>query len=339
MKKLSGVVLASAAVLLSLSACSEEGSGQTESDELVLYSPNSEELISTIVPLFEEETGIRVEVISAGTGELMRRIETEQNSPYGDVIFGGTESVHLENLDLFHEYVSENDANLIEEYQNDTGKVTSYVLDGNVLLVNENLIGDIQIEGYADLLNPELRGKIAHTDAASSSSAFNHVTNMLLAIGGDYESEEGWAFVEEFVDNLDGRISSGSGAVHRSVADGEYTVGLTWEDPAVGYIRGEVAPVRVVHPVEGTVYAASASSIIEGAPNLANAERFIDFLLSEEVQNTIGENLNNRPLHKDAVVADHLTPMEDINLLFEDLDYVTENKDAIVERYIQFITN
>lgn len=337
MKMYKGIILGAAA-MLGLTACNNVESQDAGSDELVLYSPNSEELITTIVPLFEEETGIRVEVISAGTGELMRRIESEQNSPYADVIFGGTKSVHVENIDLFEEFVSQHNSELIEEYQNSTGKITPYVLDGNVLLVNENLEGDLNIEGYADLLNPELEGRIAHTDAASSSSAFNHVTNMLLAFGGDYESDEGWDFVEEFVNNLDGRISSGSGSVHRSVADGEFTVGLTWEDPAVGYIRGEAAPVRVVHPKEGTVYSASATSIVKGAPNMENAQLFVDFLVSEDTQNMIGEELNNRPIHVNAESAEFMTPLDDIKLLHEDLEYVIENKDDIVSRYIEIIT-
>ena len=315
------------------------GNAEGKSDTLVVYSPNSEDLISTLVPLFEKETGIRVEVISAGTGELMRRIESEQNNPYADVIFGGTKSVHLENINLFQEYVSPNDSDLIPEYQNDTGKVTSYVLDGNVLLVNTNLIGDIEINGYKDLLKPELKGRIAHTDAASSSSAFNHVTNMLLAIGGGYESDEGWDYVAQFVANLDGRVSSGSGAVHRSVADGEFVVGLTWEDPAVGYVRSGAAPVKVVHPEEGTTYSASATSIVNGAPNLENAQKFVDFLLSKEAQETIGANLNNRPLHVEVESADYMTPMSEIKLVFEDLEYVIENKQKIVDSYIDIITS
>ncbi|RSK28798.1 extracellular solute-binding protein [Bacillus sp. HMF5848] len=333
------VLVSGLIALLILAGCSTQSNSDAKSDSLVVYSPNSEDLIATIIPLFEKETGIKVEVISAGTGELMKRIESEKNSPYADVMFGGTKSVHIENIDLFEEYVSSNDKNLIKEYQNNTGKVTSYVLDGNVLLVNTNLVGDIKIEGYKDLLNPELKGKIAHTDASSSSSAFNHVTNMLLAIGGDYESEEGWKYVEQFVENLDGKIASGSGAVHRSVADGEFVVGLTWEDPAVGYVRSGAAPVKVVHPVEGTTYSASATSIVKGANNLENAKKFVDFLLSKEVQDTIGANLNNRPLHVDSKSADYMTPMSDIKLVFEDLEYVIENKQNIVDKYIDIVTS
>lgn len=315
------------------------GSGSSDSDTLVVYTPNSEDLITTLIPMFEKETGIKVEVISAGTGELLGRIASEANSPYADVIWGGTYSSHVENIDLFEEYVSPNDKDLLEAYQNSTGRVSSYVLDGNAILVNTNLIGDIQIEGYRDLLNPELKGKIAHTDAASSSSAFNHITNMLLAIGGDYESQEGWDFVAAFVENLDGKVSSGSGAVHRSVADGEFVVGLTWEDPAVGYIRSGGAPVKIVHPIEGTAYAASALSIVKNAPNMDNAKKFVDYMLAQEAQETIGANLNNRPIRVGVESADYMVPFEDINLVYEDTQYIIENKSKIVERYIEIITN
>src|SRR5690625_7847272 len=88
-----------------------------------------------------------------------------------------------------------------------------------------DLIGDIEINGYKDLLNPELKGKIAAADPASSSSAFAQLTNMLLAMGGDYTSDKGWDYVAALVENLDGKVASGSGDVHKGVADGEYVVG------------------------------------------------------------------------------------------------------------------
>lgn len=44
-------------------------------------------------------------------------------------------------------------------------------------------------------------------------------------------------FVDKFIENLDGKMLNSSGGVHKGVADGEYTVGLTWEDPAANYVR------------------------------------------------------------------------------------------------------
>ncbi|CTN24805.1 iron ABC transporter substrate-binding protein [Streptococcus pneumoniae] len=42
----------------------------------------------------------------------------------------------------------------------------------------------MNIEGYNDLLKPELKEKIATADPANSSSAFAQLTNMLQAQGG-----------------------------------------------------------------------------------------------------------------------------------------------------------
>ncbi len=38
----------------------------------MVYSPNSEGLMNATIPLFEEKYGVDVEVIQAGTGELVK---------------------------------------------------------------------------------------------------------------------------------------------------------------------------------------------------------------------------------------------------------------------------
>ena len=63
-------------------------------------------------------------------------------------------------------------------------------------MVNTKLIGNIKVEGYQDLLNPALKGKIAFADPSKSSSSFEHVVNILYAMGkGD--PEKGWSFVQD----------------------------------------------------------------------------------------------------------------------------------------------
>ncbi len=158
--------------------------GSKDGGKLVVYSPNSEGLMNATVPLFEEKTGIDVEVIQAGTGELIKRIQSEKADPYGDLMFGGSWSTVYGNKDLWEPYVSANDANVMDAYKNTCGFITGNVLDGSCIIINKNLIGDIKIEGYADLLNPALKGKIATADPANSSSAFAQLTNMLKAMGG-----------------------------------------------------------------------------------------------------------------------------------------------------------
>lgn len=314
------------------------GGDKSSGDELVIYSPNSEDIINTIIPMFEKETGIKVELISAGTGELIKRIESEKDNPYADVLFGGGIAQMLTYPELFEEYVSVHDDEMIDGMKNVNGFISPYIADGSVLLVNTDLIGDITIEGYEDLLNPELKGKIAAADPGSSSSAFAQLTNMLLAMGGDYESDEGWDYVRALVENLDGKVASGSGAVHKGVADGEYVVGLTYEDPAASYVR-DGAPVEIVYPKEGAVFLGAAMQIIKDAKNMDNAKKFIDFVLSKEAQDAFGTELTNRPLRKDADLGDHMTPLDEIYLLEEDEAYVSEIRDELIDRYIDIFTD
>ncbi|MEG1942268.1 MAG: ABC transporter substrate-binding protein [Angelakisella sp.] len=305
--------------------------------KLVVYTPNSEGLVNATIPLFEEKYGVEVELIQAGTGELVKRIESEKADPYGDVLFGGSYSLMIDNEGLWEPYVSANNGNVMDAYQNKCGFVTSNCLDGSCLLVNTDLIGDIKIEGYADLLNPALKGKIATADPANSSSAFAHLTNMLLAMGG-YEDEKAWAYVKDLFTNIDGKINKSSSGVYKSVADGEYVVGLSYEDPCAKLVR-DGAHVKIVYPKEGTVYLPASATIIKGAKNMDNAKLFMDFIISTEVQDIWGTTLTNRPVIKGAKTSDFMTPISSFKVLEEDIPYVSSHKKDLVAKYTDIYTS
>ncbi|WP_312641158.1 ABC transporter substrate-binding protein [Hydrogenoanaerobacterium sp.] len=307
------------------------------SDKLVVYSPNSEGLINATIPLFEEKYGIKVELIQAGTGELVKRIQSEKDAPYADVLFGGSWSLMYDNKDLWEPYVSANDAGVFDAYKNTCGFITGNVLDGSCIIINTNLIGDIKVEGYGDLLNPALKGKIVTADPANSSSAFAQLTNMLLAMGG-YENETAWKYVEDLFTNIDGKIVESSSKVYKGVADGEYLVGLSYEDPCAQLVR-DGAPVKIIYPKEGAVYLPASATIIKGAKNMDNAKLFMDFILSEEVQNIWGTTLTNRPVLKGAKTSDFMLPMSDIKVIEEDIPYVSAHKKDLVAKYTDIYTD
>ena len=323
------------------SASAASGAASSEAKQgggkLVIYSTNSEGLMDATIPLFEEKYGVDVEVIQAGTGELIKRIQSEKEDPYADVMFGGSWSLAYDNEDLWEPYVSANNDNVIDAYKNTCGFITGNVLDGSCIIVNTDLIGDIEINGYEDLLNPALNGKIATADPANSSSAFAQLTNMLLAMGG-YESDDAWQYVHDLFANIDGKISESSSAVYKSVADGENVVGLSYEDPCAQLVR-DGAPVKVIYPKEGTVYLPASATIVKGAKNMDNAKLFIDFILSEEVQNIWGSTLTNRPVMKDAATSDFMTPMSEIKVIEEDIPYVSTHKQEIVDKYTGIYTD
>lgn len=314
----------------------EEPSGETAeepqaTDKLVIYSPNSDNLLNSTVPVFEEMYGVEVEVISAGTGEVFKRLQAEKNNPYADVAYGGAYAIYKLNEDLFQDYVSVNNDQIMEQFQNVDGYITNYVLDGSVLLINKDLIGDIEINGYKDLLNPALAGKIVSANPTASSSAYAHLTNMLNAIGqGDYESEEAWQFVADLFANT--VVIDSSSAVWKGVRDGEYTVGLSYEDPSVTLVR-DGAPVEVVYMEEGVVFLPATAAIVKDAKNLVNARRFIDLITSPEIQKVFGTELTNRPVMANIETPDYMTPISEINIIPEDMDYTYKNKEAIQDHW------
>ncbi|GIN14699.1 iron(III)-binding protein [Shouchella clausii] len=314
------------------------GNGSSGDDTLVVYTTRSESLNEAVIPQFEKETGIRVQMISAGTGEAITRVESERNNPQGDVLWAADITMLYDKTDLFEEYVSPEDEYMMEGFKNTTGYFSPAFSDPTVFIVNTDLAGDMEIESFQDLLNPELKGRIAFGDPVNSSSAFQSLIAMLYAAGdGDPMSDQAWEFVKAFVANLDGKVQGSSGQVHKGVADGEYVVGLTWEDPVVHYKQSGAA-VEVVFPTEGVVYPGQSIQIIKGTKNLENAKKFVDYVLSEEVQSRTGQELTVRPLREGVEVADYMTPQEEIKL-FDEYDemFIIENMDDITARYVEVL--
>lgn len=340
-KKLLATIL-SVMTLVSFAGCgggsseAKNSDGEGGSKSLIIYCPHPVEFIDPIVNEFESQTGIQTEVVTAGSGELLKRIESEGDNPLGDVMWGGSLSTLQPKADLFEEYKSANEDAVIDDYKNKDGHITRFSVIPSVIMVNTNLIGDIKVEGFEDLLNPELKGKIANADPSKSSSAFEHLINQLYAMGNG-NPEDGWNYVTELTKNLDGKLLSGSSAVYKGVADGEYTVGLTFEEAAVKYAK-DGAPVKVIYPSEGTIAKADGVAIIKNAQNMDNAKKFIDFVTSKEAQTVVATQLNRRSVRND-VKGEGLEPLENIKMISDDETWVNENKQAMLDKYKDIFTS
>jgi len=314
---------------------------QSADKTLTVYTPDSEQLVNTVIPNFERETGIKVNVITAGTGELEKRVTSEKDNPLGDVFWGADPTMLAPLTDMFQKYVSPEDKNMESIHRNKTGYFSPVLADGTVILVNTDVIGNIKVEGFADLLNPALKGKIAFCDPTNSSSAFQQLINMLYDMGKNHDpnSNQAWAYVDKFLKNLDGKIASSSGTVHKSVADGEYPVGLSWEDPCVTYVKNG-AHVKVIYPKEGAIFTEQSVQIIANCKHLANAKKFVDYVLSAKNQNVLGMQLTNRPLRKNVTLAPYMTPFSKMNIMTAfDAKWVGDNKTAIVSKFRDYLSN
>ncbi len=306
--------------------------------ELTVYTARSESLNNAVIQNFEKDTGIKVNVVVAGTGEVVKRVASEKANPLGDVLWAGSEAVLASQKDLFEEYVSKEDANMMPQFRNTSKTFTPAFSDPTVMIVNKKLKGDMKIEGFEDLLNPALAGKIAFGDPVNSSSAYQSLLVMLYDMGnGDPFAPAAWDYTDKFLKQLQGKMTNSSSQVFKGVAGGEYVVGLTWEDPAASLVKSG-ADVEVVFPKEGALYAPQSVQIIKGAKHLENAKLFVDYMLSEKIQNLVGTTLTVRPLRQGAKLGDYMTPADKIKIAPNfDEKAAAANKEKIVKQFTQHL--
>lgn len=299
-------------------------------EALVIYCPHPLEFINPVVSEFEARTGIQVEVHTGGTGELLLQAEQEEEC---DVFWGGSLSTTIQKAELFEPYISKNEPAFYNEFKNTEGCMTRFTDIPSVLMVNTNLLGDITVEGYKDLLNPKLKGRIAMCNPATSSSAFEHLINMLYAMGNG-DPEQGWPYVEQFCANLDGKLLSGSSAVYEGVAKGQYAVGLTFEEAAAHYTSKE-GPIQLIYMKEGVISKPDVVCIVKGTRHLADARDFVDFVTGKDAQTVISAELKRRSVRADVEEPDYLPDKRELYLIEDNSVVVNENKNEWLRHFLE----
>ena len=311
---------------------------KSKASSLVIYSPSSRDFIDPLIEDFKSKNpNIDVEIIIAGTGELIKRIETEQNDPLCDVLMAANINLVKNNQNLFENYTTTNENEIMDSYKNIEGSMTRFMISPSVLIVNTNIIGDIKIEGYSDLTNEKLKGKIAFNDPSSSSSSFKHLVTILYTMGKD-DINNAWDYIEKLCANLDGKLLTGSSAVYKGVADSEYAVGLTFENAAANYAASG-SPVKLVYMKEGVIMKADGIYIIKNAKHLENAKKFVDYITSYDAQKKMNEELNARAIRKDLPKSNILLPIEEIKVIHDNDEIVNKNKDTWLSKFKDILTS
>ena len=313
---------------LQITGCTSFGTLNSQNN-LIVYTSHSPSFIGEIVDEFEHKYHIPVNIVKAGTGELIDRIRDEKDEPLADILWGGSTSLLVKNKDLWEDYVCSNDSSFYEQYQNSDHLFTRFTVLPCTLIVNQDLLGDIKVEGYKDLLNPKLNGKIAMCDPRKSSTAFESVTNMLYTMG-DGNPDNGWDYIEQFLENCNGEILSSSSAVFNKVINGEYAVGVTYEGAGM-YIDPE-SSIKLVYPEEGTIANADGITIVKNAKQKKNAEKFIDFVTTKNIQHYTAEKCFRRSVRTD-VQTDNFVDFNSMKKITIDIDYVINNESAILDHF------
>ena len=304
--------------------------------KLVLYSPLTTSMIENMLAMFEKDTGIKTECLAMGTGDALKRIIAESENPQCDILWSGTIGTVGSNGQYFQDYTCANEDAFYDQYKNVEGNLTRFDCVPSVIMINTDIIGDIEIKGYKDLLNPALKGKIVFANPQASSSSFEHLVNMLYAMGTDNQPN-GWDYVNEFCKQLPNGCVNSSSAVYKGVADGEYAVGLTFEQGGATYVpQGNI---KLVYMEEGVIIRGDGVYITKNCPNLDSARKFVDWLTSKEAQEYMNSTQFRRTIRKDVPETESMASMESIKVIIDDEKVASEHKMEWIEKFQEALIN
>jgi len=310
-------------------------------DKLTLYCSMTDDDIDTVLDGFHElYPDIDVEVVNGSAGELFARLKAESANPQGDVMLGGLNQADGDkNKDIFEPFISVHEDELPDKYKSNNGFYNYDHLSSVVFCVNTDLEKELglDIKDYKDLLDPKLSGKIVFSDPNESSAAWNNLSNIMAVYGND--SDEAWNMIEGLMKNKM-VIQGSSSACFKNVADGEYVVGLTYEDGAATLLKSGAKNIKLVYPASGSSNFAFGCAVVKGAPHMAAAKAMVNFLMSAESQTERGNALGTiRLTNPNAKIDYKYIPKDsDVKWVDRDVDWLIKNKDEVLEHWNKLYT-
>ncbi len=296
-------------VLLAIAICSMfTGIAIAQEGNLVVWVAASQEEGQNLVQAFSKHyPNIKVDMIRAGSGELLTRLMAEQPKPNGDVIVGIAREAFEGNIDLFTAYKTKNDSEIPANLKDDADipKYYGFSMPLQAFMVNTNLFTPEDYpRTWKDLSLPKYKGQIILANPALSGSAYSQVFQMYTLYGFD--------FIKEVIPNV--TFVTSSSMVPESVARGEYAIGVTGEYNIAKHIDSG-SPVIAIYPEDGTGARFDATGIIANGPNLENAKLFMDFMTTKEAYEIVFNTSSRRTVHPGVPAPGALPPLNEIKLI------------------------
>lgn len=193
------------------------------------------------------------------------------------------------------------------------------------------------ITSWADLWREDLRGHVALPELSTTQGP------MFLAMVGETfgsglkDIETAFAKIKELKPHVVKFYSKSSELINM------FERGEVWAAPDLqlfyGGFLGLGIPVEWVDPVEGVVANFNTINIVKNAPNRDLAEKYVEFVLSRDVQYENAVKLGDSPVNKETKISEEdartLTYGEDVvaKLVTLDWDFILKNLDNWLDRW------
>ncbi|MDF2629909.1 MAG: extracellular solute-binding protein [Symbiobacteriaceae bacterium] len=272
------------------SAPAPTSKADAETKELVVYTGRSETLVKPVLEAFEKATGVKVTYKAAGATELANLILEEKSSPKADIYLandaGALEKLRIEKA--LEVYTSENLKKVPGDLKAVDNSWYAVTARARVIMYNKALVSEAELpKSLKDLADPKWKDQIGMATGANESVIAN-VTALRLT--------EGEQAAEKFLNDLKNnglKVYKGHGDVRKAVGAGQIKLG--WVNHYYYHLQTHEAEgnnVGVIYPDQdgaGATVNIAGAAIVKGAKNMANAKKFLDWLLTPETQKLFAE--------------------------------------------------
>lgn len=259
-------------------------------DKLVIYSGRSEALVAPLIKKFEEKTGIKVDVRYNSTPTLATQLLHEGKNTPADVVFF-QESGYLHALAKAG-LLEKLDNALVEQvsprFRDEEGYWVGTSGRLRVLAYNTNLVKPAELpKNLQELSDPKWKGKVGW--APSNASAQAHI-NALRLLWGEEETKRWLQAMKaneavSYAKNSQIVSAVGKGEILLGWVNHYYLYELKKQNPDLpvanyNFPKGGEA---------GNLLIVSGGGIVKNSTHQAAAKAFLNFLLSEEIQQIVNK--------------------------------------------------
>ncbi|MGD1847817.1 MAG: Fe(3+) ABC transporter substrate-binding protein [Salibacteraceae bacterium] len=332
-------------VLALLASCSEAPKTEkapqdaVEEEEITLYTHRHYDTDKAIIQKFTEETGIKVNVVKASADALMQKMESEGDQSPADLLItvDAGRLVRAKTKGLLQAAESEALMKMVPEHLRDTDNHWyGLTKRARVIVYDKEKVDPATLSTYENLVEPQWNGKIL---IRPSSNIYNQ--SMLASIIAHHGNEEAKTWAAGVLQNLARKPKGNDRDQVKAIMAGEgelavintYYLGKLLNSKDADEVKAGEA-VAIFFPNQddrGTHVNISGIGVAKYAPNKENAIRFIEYLLSKEVQETFAQTNYEYPVNPGANISELLqswgTFKED-NLSLTKLGEL--NKDAVI---------
>jgi 2-aminoethylphosphonate transport system substrate-binding protein len=288
-------------------ACGGTGSSGSSGQTLTVYSADG--LANWYKPQFDKftkDTGIAVNLVEAGSGEVVSRVEKEQSNPQADLLV--TLPPFIQKADKSGLLVASGvDTKGIPADQ--VGPGGNYVpIVNNALSFIVNPGANPQPKTWDDLLAPQYKGKLQYSTPGQAGDG----TAVLVLLQHLRGKPGALDYLTKLQANNVGPSSS-TGKLQPKVSNGELLVANGDVQMNLDSIKNDGSKFSIFFPAgtdgkRTTISVPYVAGVAKGAPHADSAKKLLAFLLSDDVQKTVEPDALGIPVRDEIRTASAETP-------------------------------